>query len=159
MKTVARSDAIQMRIRKLIQVQHEHEKQWWEGRKALVERQSARAEGQKKLDDVLRSVGGMVPPSNLGQTPEDHAAELKRYDMKVYRASTEMAKAMSTELKTLGVPFFGMNPELVMRQSNDPAEGDYDTNDGGGGARKLKEGELMTLQRRMLELLEDMCKE
>jgi L-rhamnose mutarotase len=37
----------------MIKVQHEHEQQWWEGRKALIERQKARKEGQKKLDDVL----------------------------------------------------------------------------------------------------------
>jgi hypothetical protein len=37
----------------MIKVQHEHEEQWWEGRKALIERQKARKEGQKKLEDVL----------------------------------------------------------------------------------------------------------
>jgi hypothetical protein len=37
----------------MIKVQHEHEEQWWQGRKALIERQAARKEGQKKLDEVL----------------------------------------------------------------------------------------------------------
>jgi hypothetical protein len=37
----------------MIKVQHEHEEQWWKGREALIEKQKARKEGQKKLDDVL----------------------------------------------------------------------------------------------------------
>jgi hypothetical protein len=37
----------------MIKVQHEHEEQWWKGREALIERQKARQEGQKKLEDVL----------------------------------------------------------------------------------------------------------
>jgi hypothetical protein len=37
----------------MIKVQNEHEEQWWRSREALVERQKAREEGQKKLDNVL----------------------------------------------------------------------------------------------------------
>jgi hypothetical protein len=37
----------------MIKIQHEHEEQWWESRKVLIEKQKARKEGQKKLDDVL----------------------------------------------------------------------------------------------------------
>lgn len=37
----------------MIKTQHEHEVQWWAGRKALVEKQEARVEGQKHLDSVL----------------------------------------------------------------------------------------------------------
>jgi hypothetical protein len=37
----------------MIKVQHEHEEQWLNSRKALIEKQSAREEGQKKLDEVL----------------------------------------------------------------------------------------------------------
>jgi len=37
----------------MIKSQHEHEQQWWNGRQDLIERQKARKEGQKKLDDVL----------------------------------------------------------------------------------------------------------
>ena len=38
---------------KMIQNQHEHEELWFKGREALIERQNARKDGQKKLDDVL----------------------------------------------------------------------------------------------------------
>jgi hypothetical protein len=37
----------------MMKVQHDHEQQWWNGRQALVEKQNARLEGKKKLDDVL----------------------------------------------------------------------------------------------------------
>lgn len=37
----------------MMKVQREHEEQWWAGRETLIEKQKARKEGQKKLDDVL----------------------------------------------------------------------------------------------------------
>jgi len=37
----------------MIKVQHEHEEQWFKGREVLIERQKARKEGQRKLDDLL----------------------------------------------------------------------------------------------------------
>ncbi|KZF22883.1 hypothetical protein L228DRAFT_247292 [Xylona heveae TC161] len=166
MKTVARSEAIQVRVRKMIQVQHDHEKQWFEGRKALLEKQSARAEGKKKLDAVLLSVGGIVPTSSTVSTPEDDAAEIKRYDIKVHRAATEMVKAMTTELEHLGIPFFGTKSHLIVARSS--ADGHTPTSSGPGpgqgqGQLQLQQAltatELNKLQRRMLELLEDMCKE
>lgn len=41
------------RIRQLIRTQQQHERQWWEGREALVRKQQQRGEGRKALDDVL----------------------------------------------------------------------------------------------------------
>jgi hypothetical protein len=60
MKTVARNESLQSRIRHLIRTQHQHERQWWEARQALIAKQKMRAEKKKKLDEVLRSVGGAV---------------------------------------------------------------------------------------------------
>ena len=37
----------------MIKVQHEHEAQWFQGRKELVVRQQSREEGQKKMDEVM----------------------------------------------------------------------------------------------------------
>ena len=53
MKTVAQNEAHQAKIRRLIRTQNEHEKQWWDGREALLAKQRARAEKKKTLDDVL----------------------------------------------------------------------------------------------------------
>lgn len=49
----AKNEAIQYRIRRLIQSQHDHEKQWWSGREALIKRQESRAERKGELDRVL----------------------------------------------------------------------------------------------------------
>ncbi|KAE8349250.1 hypothetical protein BDV28DRAFT_141628 [Aspergillus coremiiformis] len=53
MRTVSQNEDLQRKIRWLIQRQHDHEKQWWEGREALVKKQKARGEKKKELDAVL----------------------------------------------------------------------------------------------------------
>jgi len=52
-QTIARSEASMARIRKLIASQHQHERQWWEGRVQLVKQQAEREEGRKTVEDVL----------------------------------------------------------------------------------------------------------
>jgi hypothetical protein len=37
----------------MIKVQHQHETEWWDGLQSLIEKQDARVEGQKKLDEVM----------------------------------------------------------------------------------------------------------
>lgn len=41
------------RIAHLIHTQHQHERQWWSGREALVQKLESREEGRRKLNDVL----------------------------------------------------------------------------------------------------------
>ena len=53
MQTAAVNEALQARIRHLIQSQHDHERQWWRGREALVQKQEVRAERKSELDRVL----------------------------------------------------------------------------------------------------------
>lgn len=53
MKTVVPDPTAAHRIRRLMATQHEHERQWWAGREALVLKQRGREEGRKRLDDVL----------------------------------------------------------------------------------------------------------
>jgi len=158
MKTVAAHDNIIKEIRRMITIQQEHEEQWWNGRKALLQRQEARKEGQKKLDEVLKAVGGAVAVGNTKSGSDEAVEELKTFEMKVYRAQHQMVKEMSAKLKSLGVPFFGTKTELVRKPGTDP------TPIGGFGApgetRKLiNEIELVELQRRMLNLLEELCDE
>ena len=52
-KIVARNEASMSRLRKLISSQHQHERQWWGGREALIKQQGEREEGRKKVEDVL----------------------------------------------------------------------------------------------------------
>lgn len=52
-KFIATNEAAMHRIRHLIQTEHEHERQWWEGRVSLVTQQAGREEGRRKLNSVL----------------------------------------------------------------------------------------------------------
>ena len=67
--------------------------------------------------------------------PIKFQVELDAYDMKVYKAQQDMYRAMSNQLKILGVPFFGMRSDYLV---------------------KLREAELLELQRKMLNYLEEM---
>lgn len=53
MRTVAQNEDMQRRIRRLIQSQHDHEEQWWQGRETLVKKHRTRVEKKKELDAVL----------------------------------------------------------------------------------------------------------
>ncbi|CAL5868512.1 uncharacterized protein PFLUO_LOCUS2738 [Penicillium psychrofluorescens] len=142
MRTVGQSEETQLRIRGLIRSQHTHERQWWKGREALLAKQAARGDKKKELDAVLRSIGAPVDPKEISTVAEDRA-ELTNYDEKVYKASAQMAEAMAAELRGMGIPFFGtVRNEAV---NDDEA--------------KLTASELHHLQSRMLELLQDLCKE
>ncbi|PLB54269.1 hypothetical protein P170DRAFT_442390 [Aspergillus steynii IBT 23096] len=151
MRAVSQNEDLQRRIRWLIQRQHDHEKQWWQGRDALLKKQRARVDKKKELDEVLRSVGAPVDNTKQISTAEEDEAELKRYDSKVYRASRQMAEAMAAELRGLQIPFFSIKPGLVDSSS--------ETNSHPLSGEILTREELSGLQRRILELLQDLCKE
>ncbi|KAE8374959.1 hypothetical protein BDV26DRAFT_25971 [Aspergillus bertholletiae] len=52
-RTLSTNEDLQRKIRFLMQRQHDHERQWWAGREALVRKQKARVEKKKELDAVL----------------------------------------------------------------------------------------------------------
>ncbi|KAI9766444.1 MAG: hypothetical protein M1840_006551 [Geoglossum simile] len=153
MKAVAQSDAIMAKIKEMIADQHKHERMWWEGRQAILKKQEARIEGKKKLDEVLRSVGGIVPAGNSVSTPEQDAQELQAYDRKVYKASVDMTRKMVGDLGKLGIPFFCTN----LARGNG-AGSTLGGPLGGSESGRVGEQELVGLQRKMLVLLEDLCK-
>ena len=84
-------------------------------------------------------------------SPEEMAKELETFDMKVYKAQTQMVKEMMAALRKLGVPFFGTRSDLIRVASK---EGGGSGKDGQG---MIEEAELIELQRRMLVILEDLC--
>ncbi|CAI7579447.1 unnamed protein product [Penicillium pancosmium] len=151
MRIVGQNEETQLRIRGLIHSQHSHERQWWKSREALVLRQQSRGEKKKELDAVLRSIGAPVDQKEIS-TAQDDKAELDTYDAKVYKVSAKMATALMSELRGLDIPFFALKQSLVV-ESDRPSEVD------GLGSGKVTKAELVELQRRMLGLLEDLCKE
>ncbi|KAJ5180474.1 hypothetical protein N7492_003684 [Penicillium capsulatum] len=158
MRTIGQDEEIQLRIRGLIRSQHNHERQWWKGREALVQKQQARGEKKKELDAVLSSIGAPVDSKDASSVQEDRA-EIQNYDAKVYRASVQMAEALTAELRGLRVPFFVLQRSMIKDSS--VAEGISSKSDGThlDVGPKLTRLELVDLQRRMLELLQDLCKE
>ncbi|KAJ5658328.1 uncharacterized protein N7484_001977 [Penicillium longicatenatum] len=153
MRTVGQNEETQLRIRGLIRSQHSHERQWWKGREALLQRQGARGDKQKELDAVLRSIGAPVESKETSTTEEDQA-ELKNYDAKIYKASMQMADALTAELRGHQIPFFVLKKSLVQDSTSSA-----DLDGTPGMDQKLSKPDLIELQRRMLQLLEDLCKE
>ncbi|KAI1913111.1 hypothetical protein LOZ65_005868 [Ophidiomyces ophidiicola] len=161
MKAVSHNETLQSRIRRLIRSQHDHEKKWWEAREALISKQTSRADKKKKLDEVLRSVGGAITTGPEINTPEDDAAEIKTYDAKVYKAMSDMSRALDVELRDLGVPFFAIRNDII-DQNSAPDDSGVPENPSSAGADKngsIYLSELQVLRQRMLDLLEDLCKE
>ena len=96
----------------------------------------------------------MSSANAIDPTPQQEEQELATYDAKVSRAQLEMVKAMSAELKALRIPFFGTHSNLIQKT------GEWSLEEVGGHdnveQRRIDESELISLQRRMLALLEDM---
>ena len=92
--------------------------------------------------------------TNSAKTTEEDQAELTNYDTKIYKASVQMADALTAELRGHQIPFFVLKKSLV-QDSTSAAElnGTSDVDP------KLSKSDLIELQRRMLQLLEDLCKE
>jgi hypothetical protein len=131
------------RIKHLIKTQHQHEQQWWTAREELTKRLHGRAASRCKLDSVLSSLGGKTAPLNQPDLPPEKEMEI--YDKKVYRACQEMVAATTKELAKLEVPFFCTTRGLVSGKGTVRTKG------------TITEDELVGLQKRMLELLEDLC--
>lgn len=70
-----------------------------------------------------------------------------------------MADALTSELRGLKIPFFAIRQSLIQELPVSDAvmhdENDHEENQ----SSKVSKSELVSLQRRMLELLEDLCKE
>jgi hypothetical protein len=73
----------------------------------------------------------------------------------VYKASQQMSEYYAAEMKKLGVPFFGVSPSLII--ANDLQQ-TYATRDPLSKAMITQE-ELLVLQRKMVQYLEDMYKD
>ncbi|KAJ5200232.1 Protein of unknown function DUF2458 [Penicillium cf. griseofulvum] len=159
MRTVGQNEDTQARIRGVIRSQHRHEQQWFDAREALLKQQQGRPEKQRELDAVLRAIGAPVKEDD-GSTEKEFAAELATYDAKVHRAAVQMADAIVAELRGLGIPFFTLRKELVedapsdMKGSRPPSQ----TESTRTSSSPISKSELVELQQRMLELLEDLCK-
>ena len=142
MKTLSQNPETSSKVKRLIKNQHDNERQWWASREALIAKHKGREENKKKANDLLRSLGATngQGAKDSSSTAEEEEAELERYDKKVYAALGQMVAAMDRELTTLRVPFFAIKHELVQAEGKDGV---------------LSKAELIELQKKMLQLLQD----
>ncbi|KAL9087091.1 MAG: hypothetical protein Q9159_003786 [Coniocarpon cinnabarinum] len=147
----------------MIKTQHEHEAQWWAGRTALQQKQEARTEGDRKVEETLRAINAPTAPINKtkGQVEKDNADEIFQYDMKVHRALMTMQKHMTQDLKSLGVPFFVLQENLIAGVGEDTKALDdvqaniKSTRASSDASKRITRQELIQLQQKMLQHLQD----
>jgi hypothetical protein len=110
----------------------------------------------KLIFPLRKAVGGSTSTGASNTSPEELARELETFDMKVYKAQTQMVREMNGKLRSLGVPFFGTKSELV-RTSGKTESGQNVANGPGVEKTVIDESDLVELQKRMLTILEDLC--
>lgn len=97
---------------------------------------------------------------SVSQTEKELAAEIAAYDLKVHAAAVKMADALNAELRGMGIPFFTLRKDLVQDSPNAKGLAGNDTRRNDPAAPlPITRSEQLKLQQRMLELLEDLCKE
>lgn len=69
-----------------------------------------------------------------------------------------MADALMAELRGMKIPFFGLQKSLI-QDPDTPPTNHADDASVDANSRRLTTSDLADLQRRMLGLLEDLCKE
>ncbi|KAL6706566.1 hypothetical protein ACN47E_005322 [Coniothyrium glycines] len=140
-------------VRKLMKDQEQNIKSWETGRARLIEEHDFKRENEKTHRAAL-SLPGLLEGTALLRTPEREKEELDQYDAKVYRACKAMVESQTSYLKTLGVPFFGVKPYLVVQSVEDLGE-NIETSRAGVGGKVTKE-QLLELQRKILNHLNEL---
>lgn len=93
------------------------------------------------------------------QDTNEEKLELGEYDRKVHQASVQMADALMADLRGMKIPFFVLQKSLIQEQDTSENTSQYLNAEGDASSSKLTKSDLADLQRRMLGLLEDLCKE
>lgn len=144
-KIAAQNPSFVPSVQKLMQDQIRNVRDWEAGRQRLIDDQTAKRENEKTHLSVL-SLPGLAGNITPLRTPECEKEELEQYDKKVYRACQRMVDTQTAQLKSLGVPFFGVRPDLMLPD-------DAEDTVAGQEPRKVTKKEVLELQRRMLNHL------
>lgn len=130
---------------------------WYTERQNLKQTQANRSSSAAKAQSILKTLN----TSFSGSPPTvevDAEAELAAFDRKIYAAQQDMETAMSAQLKSLGVPFFGTDHKLVVSNEKDPSKEALPE-----GHPKwsplVTESQLLGLRRKMVQHLEDLYRE
>lgn len=95
----------------------------------------------------------------LFQTPEEDQKELDEYDKKVYRELVSVSRMLDRDLRSLRIPFFAIHYDLVSQSDSSSSSASVTAAEGNSTKNRITAQELGELQKRMLELLEDLCNE
>lgn len=138
-------------VQKLMKDQERNVKDWESGRQRLIDDQVLKRENEMTHRAAL-SLPGILDNTVPLRTPKREQEELAQYDQKVYRACRLMVESQSAQLKSLGVPFFGVKPDLVLPDGVEES----DASTGQETSKKITKTQLLDLQRKMLNHLMEM---
>jgi len=138
----------------MMQDQRSHEMRWYAERQALKQAQISRSSSAAKVNFILQSLNQSATAApTQPQSEEAKEAELATFDCKVYAAQQSMEAAMTAELKSLGVPFFGTNVDLIVAEGQE-SSGATSSVSHQRWSQPITEAELLDLKRKMVAHLE-----
>ena len=139
----------------MIKNQRAHEMQWYKERQNLKQIQSQRHLDVAKATAILKVLNGDSYQAPYDpETPEEKKEkELNEFDAKIWRAQCKMDEAMTMELKGLGVPFFGTEKKLIVKDEEDVSKMPVANVK---WSPYITEAQLEILQKKMVEYLEDL---
>ncbi|KAF2725071.1 hypothetical protein K431DRAFT_195231, partial [Polychaeton citri CBS 116435] len=154
-------------VKRMMAEQRTHELRWYSERQELKKAQTNRSSSAMKAASILQGLnttsggigaGSSYTASSSQSEEAAKATELTAFDRKIHNAQQTLEAAITAELKSLGVPFFGTNVDLVMADSYDVGQAQVPE-----GHPKwsplIVESELMELRRRMVKHLEDLYRD
>ncbi|KAK6437282.1 hypothetical protein LTR95_006527 [Oleoguttula sp. CCFEE 5521] len=162
-KIAAQNKGFELSIKKMMQDQRAHEMRWYSERQALKSAQSSRASSTSQAMSILHSLNGNAEI----ESGHDHAdldaeaskaEELMTFDRKIHAAQQTMEAAMTSELKGLGVPFFGTNGDLVITATDQETQHQLSASRP-KWSTPVTEHELLLLRRKMVVHLEDLYRD
>ncbi|PIA98011.1 hypothetical protein CB0940_05974 [Cercospora beticola] len=159
-KIGAQNPQFAVSIKRMMKDQRANEMRWYSERQNLKHVHANRAAETAKAESILKSLNqNSYEPLPELETPEEKKErELAEFDRKIYAAQETMAAAMTAELKSLGVPFFGASESLIVPDDRDLSESKLP--DGHPKYSPLvTRSELMALQGKMVDLLEDLYRD
>ncbi|CAK3816949.1 Hypothetical predicted protein [Lecanosticta acicola] len=159
-KIAAQNSQFAVSIKRMIKDQRAHEMRWYTERQNLKQTQANRSQSAAKAQSILKSLNTSfygAPPAP--ESPEiSKEAELADFDRKIYSAQKAMDTAMTAELKSLGVPFFGTKEHLVV--SDNPGVSNHKgPEDQPKHSQIVTESQLLDLRRKMVKHLEDLYRD
>lgn len=144
----------------MIKDQRAHEMRWYTERQNLKQAQANRSQSAAKAQSILKSLNTSFygAPQGPEQMEVNKETELAEFDQKIYSAQKAMETAMTAELKSLGVPFFGTKENLVVPDDYDMSE-QQTPKDHPKYSTVITESQLLDLKRKMVKHLEDLYRD